>query len=199
VSAPLISLIGAPASGKTTVARWLAESLPARLVLEDYAGNPFLADSYAGRTEWRLAGQTWFLLSRVRQLAIAAWPEDGLVVSDYAFAQDGLYAQLWLEGDELETYRRLAHRVEELVRPPSVLIHLSAPVDLLSERIARRGRDYERNFTEKFLQKLCRCCEGAVATTECGVLRVDVARHDLTRDDSKSWLLEQLAGMLAGG
>ena len=199
MSAPLISLIGAPASGKTTAAHWLADALSARLVLEDYAGNPFLAACYGGRTEWRLAGQAWFLLSRVRQLARATWPADGVVMADYAFGQDAVYAELWLQGDELETYHRLARRVADLVRPPSVLIHLDGPVEMLSDRIARRGRDYERHFTEAFLRDLCRRCDRAVEAADCRVIRVDIARRDLTRSGPRQWLLERLSGMLADG
>ena len=68
MSAALISIIGPPAVGKTTLAALLAAKLPAELIREDYAGNPFLADSYAGSEQARLPGQLYFLLSRVGQL-----------------------------------------------------------------------------------------------------------------------------------
>ena len=77
MAAALISIIGPPASGKTTMAHWLAEALPGRLILEDYAGNPFLPGSYQGREELALPAQLYFLFSRVSQLNREAWAGQG--------------------------------------------------------------------------------------------------------------------------
>ncbi|NLF31186.1 MAG: deoxynucleoside kinase, partial [Planctomycetes bacterium] len=84
----LISLVGAPGSGKTTAAQWLAPELAGEPVLEDYAGNPFLAASYEGATALRLPGQLWFLLSRLDQLAGVRFSGGRTVVSDYGYLQD---------------------------------------------------------------------------------------------------------------
>lgn len=192
MSASLISLVGPPASGKTTVAHWLAEALGGELVLEDYAGNPFLADSYAGQTELRLAGQTWFLLSRVNQLARARWADGACVVSDYAFLQDRIYAAIWLTGEPWQIYHRLARQVADLVCPPSILIHLDGPVELLTSRIAARGRHYERYFTPDFLQRLRDEYALAVADATCPVLTLDVAQRDLSTPAQQQYLLERV-------
>lgn len=198
MSAPLVSLAGPPASGKTTVARWLAESLGGSLLLEDYAGNPFLARSYAGRTDLRLAGQTWFLLSRVNQLESGRWPAGGCVVSDYAFLQDPVYAHVWLAGQELAIYEQLFARMVQRIHPPQVLVHLDGPVELLLQRVAGRGRDFEKYFTADFLARLRADYNTALASAQCPVLTVDIAEHDLRDPARQQWLLEQVRRVLEG-
>ena len=96
MSAKLVSIIGPVASGKTLLAEKLSAELPAGLIREDYAGNPFLADSWAGQDDKLLAGQLYFLMSRVKQLALSAWPDDGTFVSDYGFCQDRIFAEIRL-------------------------------------------------------------------------------------------------------
>jgi len=196
VSASLISLVGPPGSGKTTIAGWLAEALGAQLVLEDYAGNPFLADSYAGRGDLRLAGQTWFLLSRVSQLQRSRFQDGRPIVADHAFLQDHVYAAIWLAGEELAAYEYLAGQVTALVQRPAVLIHLDGPVELLIKRIARRGRPHEKYFTEEFLRRLHSDYDSALADAGAPVIRVDIAERDMARPEQRRWLLNELSPKL---
>jgi deoxyadenosine/deoxycytidine kinase len=198
VTAALISLVGAPGSGKTTVAQWLAPALDGRLVLEDYAGNPFLAASYEGADALRLPGQLWFLLSRVDQLARGRLDDGETVVSDYGYLQDRIYAEIWLSGDDLETYRRVAAAVAPLVCPPDVLVLLDGPVGLLMERIAARGRGYERRFTEDFIRRLRDTYRRRLDDETAAVIRVDVARRDLRDDGERRWLIERIGQMMGG-
>ncbi|GAG19533.1 unnamed protein product [marine sediment metagenome] len=193
MDASLVSLAGPPGSGKTTVAHWLSGTLEAELILEDYAGNPFLAESYAGRDELRLAGQVWFLLSRVNQLARSHWPAGRRAVSDYAFLQDEVYARIWLDGDRLQTYRRLAENVAGFVQPPMALIHLDGPVELLKERIGGRGRGYEAYFTDEFLQRLREDYVRSLQKVDVPVIHVDVGRRDLCQPAQRQWVLDALA------
>ena len=130
MSATLISIIGPPAVGKTTLAEGLSTELPGELIYEDYEGNPFLADSYTGGGDACLPAQLYYLMSRVKQLALAAWPVEGRFISDYGFCQDRIFAERRLGADDLKLYRRVARRVEGLVKGPDVL--LSAFGELLS-------------------------------------------------------------------
>ena len=196
--AKLVSIIGAPASRKTTLARHLAAELPAGLIREDYAGNPFLAESYVGQTEARLPGQMYFLMSRVGQLSILSWPAEGLAVSDYGFCQDRIFARARLADGDFRLYERLARRVEGLVRPPDVLIHLDASVPTLLARIASRGREFEHAMDENFLSAMRDAYNAAAAEQACPVITVDGDSTDLRLDSPRAALLAEIRQALGG-
>jgi deoxyadenosine/deoxycytidine kinase len=154
VSAKLISIIGPAAAGKTTLANYLGGELPASVLHEDYAGNPFLAEAFTGFEEMALPSQLYFLVTRCKQLSVATWPAEGTVVTDYGFCQDRLYAEIKLTDDDRLFYEHVTRQIEYLVQQPSVIIHLDAPVELLMERITDRGRVFEADYSEKFLQRV---------------------------------------------
>jgi hypothetical protein len=178
-SAKLISVIGPPAAGKTTLAEHLARELPSRLILEDYAANPFLAESFTGSADMRLPSQLYFLVSRVKQLAAGCWPDSGLAVSDYGFCQDRIYARLLLNADDFEVYSQVAGRVSGMVHAPQLLICLDAPVGQLLRRIADRGRDYEKAMTAQFLADMQREYNALPASAGCPAVRVDTQAVDI--------------------
>ena len=179
MTAKLISIIGPPAVGKTTLAEALARELPAGIIYEDYAGNPFLADSYVGPRETRLPAQLYFLMSRVKQLSAAAWPAEGVLVSDYGFCQDRIYAAARLDEDELRLYDRVARRVSGLVHRPEVIVHLDAPESTLLDRIAARAREYEKAMTLDFLHAMRIAYNGVEHDPQCAVIAVDAGEADL--------------------
>ena len=182
MAAKLISIIGPVAVGKTTLAEALAQALAGEVLHEDYAGNPFLAESFTARAELMLASQVYFLLSRVRQLTPSHWPKTGLYISDYGFCQDRIFASLSLGAEDIAAYDSLAARLAPLVHPPELLIHLDAPVETLLERIARRGRAYEKTaFDRDFLESLRRA-NAAITPPEGGrIIRLDAGRLDFRK------------------
>lgn len=196
LTARLISVIGPPAVGKTTLAEWLAGELPAELIGEDYAGNPFLADSYTGDRQACLPAQLYYLMSRVSQLSRAAWPADGLMVSDYGFCQDRIYAAIKLDADELALYDQLAARLAGLVVAPSVVIHLDASVAALQSRIAARGRQFERAMDEAFLSQIRGSYDNIEADLDCPVIRVDCDAADLLASPGRDSVLKQVQAVL---
>jgi len=179
VSAALVSVIGPPAVGKTTLAEHLAAELPARLIREDYEGNPFLAESYVGRADARLPAQLYYLMSRTSQLSRLAWPADGLAVSDYGFCQDRIFARIRLVGREWAVYEQVAARVEPLVRPPDVLLCLDASEATLLARIARRGRAFEKAMTADFLAAMRQAYRTQSRPASCAAIEVDCDRVDV--------------------
>jgi len=181
MSAKLISIIGPPASGKTMAAQKLAEVLGARLVLEDFEGNPFLAASYNGDEAASLPAQLYYLMSRVSPLSLQHWPAEGVVVSDYGFCQDAIYARAKLSADDLKLYEQVAGRLSPLVKPPDVVIHIDASVLLMHRRIEARGRGFERAFTEDFLRQMREAYRGLVAALPCPVVAVDGDVYDWRR------------------
>jgi deoxyguanosine kinase len=188
----LISVVGPPAVGKTTLAEHLAGRLPAELIREDYASNPFLAESYAGSEEARLPNQLFFLISRVTQLSILNPPQSPLLVSDYGFCQDGIFARVRLAAEDLRLYGRLARRLERLVRPPDLLVHLDACEETLLERIARRGRDFERVMNREFLSTMRKAYNEAAAEAGCDVVRINVDAEDLQNESALAKLVARV-------
>ncbi len=175
MSASLVSIIGPPAVGKTTLAEFLCEDLPAEIIREDYAGNPFLVDSYVGQQRWCLPAQLYFLLGRVSQLSASSWPPGGLFVSDYGYCQDRIYARERLARADFSAYCAVADRFDGLVHAPDVIIHLDAPEELLLERIAARGRDFEQVMDAGFLGRMraryaryASGCNCPVVAADCG-------------------------------
>jgi deoxyadenosine/deoxycytidine kinase len=179
MSAHLISIIGPPASGKTTLAELLAEALPAGLIREDYLGNPFLAASYTGPAESRLPAQLWYLLSRVNQLASAGWPARGVFVSDYGFCQDRLYALQRLRSPEVAAYEPVHAELSRLVRRPDVLVRLDAAPAALLERIRRRGRRFERVMDAAFLDSMRKAYDEVLSGVGCPVVAIRTDKADV--------------------
>lgn len=196
MSAKLVSIIGPPAVGKTTLAEHLAAELPGELIREDYAGNPFLAESFTGPGAARLPGQLYFLMSRVRQLSEASWPEAGLFVSDYGFCQDRVYAEAKLAADDLGLYRRLARRVDGLVHPPDLLVGLDAREQTLLGRIAARGRPFERVMTGEFLSGMRKAYNTILADAPCPVVAVDCDATNLLDASARAALAEEIKAKL---
>ena len=192
----LISIMGPIGVGKTTLARNLAAEFGATLALEDFAGNPYLAESCKGRNDLILPSQVFFLMTRAKQLAKSSLGEDAIVVSDYAFCQDQFYAKLKLVPQEMAIYRALRTPTEPLVVPPRVLIHLDAPLEELYKRIAGRGREFEAWYTEEFLEAFRQAHWGYQPPAGVKQLRVNTAETDLRDEAQREKLIRMIRAML---
>ena len=196
MAAKLISITGLPASGKTTLAEALAAELPAEIVYEDYAGNPFLIEAYAGDDAAALPSQVYYLMSRVKQLSRWTWPVEGTVVTDYGFCQDRIYARTTLGEADWNVYAPLADRLEPLAHAPTVIVHLDASNAVLLGRIARRGRDFERGMDDRFLSTMRRAYNDIEARVNCPVFRVDCDTTDLRDAPARAELVTRIREQL---
>jgi deoxyguanosine kinase len=144
--------------GKTSLVKLLATRTDARVNLEVVEDNPFLARFYQDRAAHAFQTQIFFLLSRFRQQQVLAQPElfNQLLVSDYLFAKDRIFANLTLSDEELALYNQLAGILEDRVLEPDLVIYLQASTELLLERIRLRGRAYERNIEADYIESLNR-------------------------------------------
>ncbi|RMG18634.1 MAG: deoxynucleoside kinase [Deltaproteobacteria bacterium] len=143
--------------GKTTLVRALARRFGARSVFEVVEENPFLADFYTDRDLYAFQTQIFFLLSRFRQQEELAQADlfQQVVVSDYLFAKDRIFAELTLKGAELGLYHRVYDALSPRVPRPDLVIYLQARLEVLLERIRERGRPFERDFDARYLADLC--------------------------------------------
>ena len=131
--------------GKTSLARRLAESLEAEMVLEQDAQNPFLERFYKNPKSGALPAQLFFLFQRAQQLGTLK-QQDLFAprrVADYLFEKDRLFAGLTLDSAEMELYEQVASRLAVDPPRPDLVVYLQAPVETLLQRIAKRGISYE--------------------------------------------------------
>ena len=196
MSAKLISIIGPPAVGKTTMATYLAQALDAELVCEDFDGNPFLADSYLGCADASLPAQLYYLLSRASQLSLSRWPEKGLIVSDYGFCQDAIYAAMRLGEGDLAMYRSIAAKLQPVVKPPDVVVHIDASVVVMRRRVAQRGRDFEKAFDDEFLRRMRRAYKDLTPALNCPVFFADGDTQDFRRLGKVDPLVKEIVAAL---
>ncbi len=157
-----IAIEGVIGVGKTTLARMLAPSFEAGLLLEVFEENPFLSDFYSDRARYAFQTQIFFLLSRYHQQrrGVAPIVDSGKsLLSDYTFAKDALFARINLQGDELEMYKRVHEALAEKIPLPDLIVYLRADTDVLMQRIALRDRSYERNMERNYIADLNRAYE----------------------------------------
>ncbi len=142
--------------GKTTLARRLADSFAAELLLEEPEQNPFLARFYDNPRAHALSTQLYFLLQRARQTQGLRQSDlfSRVRVADYLMDKDRLFAELTLGPDELALYQQVYEHVVGEALQPDLVIYLQAPVGVLQDRIASRGIDYEQAIDTQYLQRL---------------------------------------------
>lgn len=140
--------------GKTSLARRLAQALGARALLEQPEENPFLERFYHSRKYFALPTQLFFLFQRARQIQELKQGElfTSGFVSDFLIEKDRLFAHTNLEADELRLYEQVYQQMSFDLPVPDRVIYLQAPVDVLLERIRRRGIGYEGLIDRGYLQ-----------------------------------------------
>ena len=142
--------------GKTTLARRLCASLEAEPVLEQAAENPFLERFYRNPRDGALPTQLYFLFQRAQQLA-ALNQQDlfaPLRVGDYLLEKDRLFARVTLDDAEFGLYEQVNAKLDIQAPKPDLVVYLQAPVDVLLERIAKRGIRYEQQIERAYLERL---------------------------------------------
>lgn len=142
--------------GKTSLAKRLAESCGSELILEQAEDNPFLERFYKNPKAAAFPAQLFFLFQRARQLEDLRQHDmfETVRVADYLLEKDRLFAQLTLDEEELSLYEQVYARLSIDVVTPDLVVYLQAPVDVLLERIARRGIRYEQHIERPYLEKL---------------------------------------------
>jgi deoxyadenosine/deoxycytidine kinase len=142
--------------GKTSLARRLCDSLSAEGVFEQAAHNPFLERFYRNPRAGALPTQLYFLLERAQQLGALKQADlfAPVRVADYLLAKDRLFARVTLDDDEYALYEQLYAKLDVHTPQPDLVVYLQAPVDVLLERIARRGVEYEQYIDRGYLERL---------------------------------------------
>ncbi|MGE5221242.1 MAG: deoxynucleoside kinase, partial [Omnitrophica WOR_2 bacterium] len=146
-------------SGKTSLTERLGERMGWVTAFESVSDNPYLADFYADMRNWSFHLQVFFLGHRAQQyLDLACMPQSAIL--DRSIYEDAhIFARALhhlgnLNERDYFSYRRVFDLVVSKLPPPDLLIHLKAPVQVLVERIHRRGREIEGGITPEYLALL---------------------------------------------
>jgi len=151
-----IAIEGPIGVGKTSLAQLLSKELGARLVLEDFEDNPFLPDFYNDPERFGFQTQLFFLLQRYRQQQDLRQVDmfQKLLITDYMFVKDRLFASLNLGDKEMQLYDTVASLLERNIIRPDIVIYLQADTDILMKNIEKRGRNMEKNVTWEYIDAL---------------------------------------------
>jgi deoxyadenosine/deoxycytidine kinase len=142
--------------GKTSLARKLAEHLQGDTLFEGAEANPFLPKFYQDMERYALATQLFFLFQRVEQVRGLAQPDlfSRPTVADFILDKDPLFARMTLSDEEYRLYQQIYAHLQPQMPVPDLVIYLQAPVEVLAERVRRRGVSYERPISEGYLERL---------------------------------------------
>jgi deoxyadenosine/deoxycytidine kinase len=144
-------------AGKTTLAGRIADQFNARLILENFADNPFLPKFYNEPEKYSFPLELSFLAGRYKQLKEELVPQDlfkTFTVADYYFMKSLVFAASTLKGDEYNLYRQIFYIIYGSLPKPDIYVYLHLNPDRLLQNIERRGRNYEKSITKEYLQKI---------------------------------------------
>ena len=180
-----IAIEGNIGSGKTTLATMLANDIDARLVLEQFADNPFLPKFYSDPEKHAFPLELFFMAERYHQLKNLK--EQDLfkpqIVSDYFFVKSKLFAQNNLKKDEMQLFNRLFDIMLSSLSKPDLLVYLYSDVERLQQNIKNRGRDFEQNISDEYLQNIQdKYLDFLRKQSDFPVLLLDVTNVDFVAD-----------------
>jgi deoxyguanosine kinase len=152
-----VTIEGNIGAGKTTLAHLLSKYYNARLILEEFADNPFLPKFYESPEQYAFPLELFFMAERYKQLKELLQTKDmfqNITVSDYLFTKCLLFAKVNLPDEELKLYQKLFEIINPQIVQPDILIYLHTPVNKLQENIKKRNRQYELSIPNDYLFSL---------------------------------------------
>lgn len=194
----LVSIAGIIGVGKTTLAENLAKLLGGKLLLEAYDTNPFMPDVYAGKKEFALDSQLYFLTTRIEQLNPDILAPGRIAVSDYVFDKELIYARRLLDARQLALYERTYPPLASQVVSPVLVIYLQDSAQRCLQRIHRRNRPYEQKIELQFLEALDSDYQQLFENWKtCLVIRKQVSQFDCRKDSDLQDLAKQIKCYIA--
>ncbi len=152
-----VTIEGNIGAGKTTLSHLLSKHFNARLVLEEFADNPFLPKFYENPAQYAFPLELFFMAERYKQLKELLQTKDlfsNITISDYLFTKCLLFAKVNLPDTEFHLYQKLFDIINPQIVQPDILIYLHSPVAKLKENIKKRNRDYEQTIPNEYLFNL---------------------------------------------
>lgn len=182
-----ITIEGNIGAGKTTLAHLLAKHFNARLILEQFADNPFLPKFYENPRQYAFPLELFFMAERFKQLKDLIQQKDlfqNITITDYLFTKCLLFAKVNLPEDEFRLYQRLFDIILQQLVQPDILIYLHAPVKKLQQNIRKRNRLYELNIPDEYLFNIQETYTQYIRQHETKTLFVDASNADFLGNDA---------------
>lgn len=193
-----IAIEGNIGSGKTTLAHRLAAHYNGKLILEQFVDNPFLAKFYSDRERYAFPLELSFLAERYNQLKAQLLNRDifqEVIIADYIITKSQLFARANLTEDEYDLFQRMAEIMKSNLPKPDLIIYLHAPIGKLQQQIKKRGRPYEQQIKDEYLEEIGAAYSAYLEQEKGRILHIDTTLLDSTIDED----LDQLITFLEGG
>jgi len=152
-----IAIEGNIGAGKTSLATLIAHEFNAKLILEQFEDNSFLPKFYEEPDKYAFPLEMSFLASRFQQLKDQLGPQDlfkSFTISDYYIVKSLIFAEKTLQHDEFLLYTRFFNIILNQIPRPDLFVYLYVKTPKLQENIKTRGRSYEQNIKDEYLEKI---------------------------------------------
>lgn len=182
-----ITVEGNIGAGKTTLSNLLARHYNARLILEQFADNPFLPKFYEDPKQYAFPLELFFMAERFKQLKELLQQRDlfqSVTISDYLFTKCLLFAKVNLPDDEFSLYQRLFEIIHQQLVQPDILIYLHAPVTRLQQNIRKRGRSYEQSIPDDYLFSIQETYTHYIRQHNLKTIFVDASNADFLNNEA---------------
>lgn len=176
-----ITIEGNIGAGKTTLAHLLSKHFNARLILEEFADNPFLPKFYENPEQFAFPLELFFMAERYKQLKEMIHTKDlfqSITISDYLFTKCLLFAKVNLPEEEFRLYQKLFDIIHQQLVFPEILIYLHAPVQKLQLNIRKRNREYEQKIPDEYLFNLQETYTSYIKQHNIKTIFVDASNAD---------------------
>ncbi|MBL7703346.1 MAG: deoxynucleoside kinase [Ferruginibacter sp.] len=181
-----VTIEGNIGAGKTTLAHLLSKHFNARLILEEFADNPFLPKFYENPGQYAFPLELFFMAERYKQLKDLLQTKDmfqNITISDYLFTKCLLFAKVNLPDEEFRLYQKLFEIINPQIVQPDIVIYLHTPVKKLQENIKKRNREYEQSIPNDYLFTLQETYTQYIKQHNIKTLYVDASNADFLGND----------------
>jgi deoxyguanosine kinase len=176
-----ITIEGNIGAGKTTLAHLLAKHFNARLIVEQFADNPFLPKFYENPQQYAFPLELFFMAERYKQMKELVHTKDmfqSITLSDYLFTKCLLFAKVNLPEQEFRLYQKLFEIIHQQLVQPDILIYLHAPVSRLQANIKKRNRPYEQGIADEYLFNIQETYTHYIRQHNIKTIFIDVSNAD---------------------
>ncbi len=192
-----IAIEGNIGAGKTSLANKIAHDFNAKLILERFADNPFLPKFYEDAQRYAFTLEMSFLADRYQQISDDLSQLDlfkDFIVSDYDVFKSLIFSKITLLEDEFKLYRKLFYLMYKDIAKPELYVYLYQNTERLQENIKKRGRDYEQNIEDAYLEKInAGYLEFLKSQTDFNVKIIDISDKDFVRNrEDYLWILNKI-------